>query len=57
MLFMWDPRVENSYNVVLSHAEVSFWSFVQDALGPDWQGKDLGDFLETHNTRNKRRPF
>jgi hypothetical protein len=24
-----------------------FFSFIQEALGPAWQAKDLGDFLET----------
>jgi hypothetical protein len=31
------------------------WSFVSEALGPEWQALDLGAFLEEHANRTGRR--
>jgi hypothetical protein len=35
------------------------WSFLQEALGPEWQALDLGEFLEVHANRagSRRRLF
>jgi hypothetical protein len=31
------------------------WSFVAEALGPEWQALDLGEFLEVHANRPGKR--
>jgi hypothetical protein len=31
------------------------WSFVSEALGPEWQALELGEFLEEHANRTGRR--
>jgi hypothetical protein len=31
------------------------WSFVAEALGPEWQALDLGEFLEVHANRSGKR--
>jgi hypothetical protein len=31
------------------------WSFVAEALGPEWQALDLGEFLEVHANRSDKR--
>jgi hypothetical protein len=31
------------------------WSFVAEALGPEWQALDLGEFLEEHANRTGKR--
>jgi hypothetical protein len=31
------------------------WSFVAEALGPEWQALDLGEFLEVHANRSSKR--
>ena len=35
------------------------WSFLQEALGPEWQASALGEFIEAHanNTGRRRRLF
>jgi hypothetical protein len=35
------------------------WSFLHEALGPEWQALDLGEFLEVqaNRTRSRRRLF
>jgi hypothetical protein len=40
---------ELTYHIIFTCPDVRFlWSFVAEAVGPEWQALDLGEFLEEH---------
>jgi hypothetical protein len=51
---------ETCYHILFSCPAARFlWSFVSEALGPEWQALDLGEFLEAqaNHTGRRRRLF
>jgi hypothetical protein len=47
---------ESTHHIVFACPDASLlWSFVSEALGPEWQALDLGEFLEEHANRTGRR--
>jgi hypothetical protein len=48
--------LELTHHIVFAcPADRLLWSFVFEALGPEWQALDLGEFLEEHANRTGRR--
>jgi hypothetical protein len=51
---------ETTTHIMFSCPAAQFlWSFLQEALGPEWQASALGEFIEVHanNTGRRRRLF
>jgi hypothetical protein len=51
---------ETTTHIMFSCPAARFlWSFLQEALGPEWQASVLGEFIEAHanNTGRRRRLF
>jgi hypothetical protein len=49
---------ETTHHIIFTYPATRFlWSFIAEALGPEWQALNLSEFLEKHAKLYRRRLF